>query len=289
MAEIKGTGVAVATPFREDGSVDFNSLEKLINHLIEGGVQFLVALGTTGETPTLTNDEKTAIIDFFYEVNKKRVPLVIGIGGNSTNAVIKALKETNLHGAEAVLSVTPYYNKPSQEGIYQHFKEIARVSPLPVILYNVPGRTSSNISAETCLKLANEFKGQIIAVKEASGDMGQIMKILKDKPKGFEVLSGDDALTFPMICLGAKGVISVLGNAYPKEFSDMVNLTLKGDYENARELHYKLIPVIDAMFAEGNPAGLKAFLNIMGICPNNLRLPLVPASSDLYNRIKKMV
>jgi 4-hydroxy-tetrahydrodipicolinate synthase len=289
MAEIKGTGVAVATPFREDGSVDFNSLEKLINHLIEGGVQFLVALGTTGETPTLTNDEKTAIIDFFYEVNKKRVPLVIGIGGNSTNAVIKALKETNLHGAEAVLSVTPYYNKPSQEGIYQHFKEIARVSPLPVILYNVPGRTSSNISAETCLKLANEFKGQIIAVKEASGDMGQIMKILKDKPKGFEVLSGDDALTFPMICLGAKGVISVLGNAYPKEFSDMVNLTLKGDYENARELHYKMIPVIDAMFAEGNPAGLKAFLNIMGICPNNLRLPLVPASSDLYNRIKKMV
>jgi 4-hydroxy-tetrahydrodipicolinate synthase len=289
MAEIKGTGVAVATPFREDGSVDFNSLEKLINHLIEGGVQFLVALGTTGETPTLTNDEKTAIIDFFYEVNKKRVPLVIGIGGNSTNAVIKALKETNLHGAEAVLSVTPYYNKPSQEGIYQHFKEIARVSPLPVILYNVPGRTSSNISAETCLKLANEFKGQIIAVKEASGDMGQIMKILKDKPKGFEVLSGDDALTFPMICLGAKGVISVLGNAYPKEFSDMVNLTLKGDYENARELHYKMIPLIDAMFAEGNPAGLKAFLNIMGICPNNLRLPLVPASSDLYNRIKKMV
>jgi 4-hydroxy-tetrahydrodipicolinate synthase len=289
MAEIKGTGVAVATPFRKDGSVDFNSLEKLINHLIEGGVQFLVALGTTGETPTLTNDEKTAIIDFFYEVNKKRVPLVIGIGGNSTNAVIKALKETNLHGAEAVLSVTPYYNKPSQEGIYQHFKEIARVSPLPVILYNVPGRTSSNISAETCLKLANEFKGQIIAVKEASGDMGQIMKILKDKPKGFEVLSGDDALTFPMICLGAKGVISVLGNAYPKEFSDMVNLTLKGDLENARELHYKMIPLIDAMFAEGNPAGLKAFLNIMGICPNNLRLPLVPASSDLYNRIKKMV
>jgi 4-hydroxy-tetrahydrodipicolinate synthase len=289
MTEIKGTGVAVATPFRVDGSVDFNSLEKLINHIINGGVQFLVALGTTGETPTLTSDEKSAIIDFFYEVNNKRVPLVIGIGGNSTNSVIKALKETNLQHADAVLSVAPYYNKPSQEGIYQHFKEIARVSSLPVILYNVPGRTSSNISADTCLKLANDYKGQIIAVKEASGDMGQIMKILKNKPKGFEVLSGDDALTFPMICLGATGVISVVANAYPKEFSEMVQLALNGDYENARKSHFKILPMIDAMFAEGNPAGLKAFLNIMGICPNNLRLPLVPASKDLFSRIKKLV
>lgn len=289
MAEIKGTGVAMVTPFREDGSVDFKSLEKLVNHLISGGVQFLVVLGTTGETPTLTMDEKSAIIDFVYEVNNNRVPVVIGVGGNSTNAVVHSLKEINLKHADAILSVAPYYNKPSQEGLYQHFKEIALGSPLPVILYNVPGRTGSNISADTCLRLANDFKNQIIAVKEASGDFGQIMKIIKNKPKGFGVLSGDDALTFPLISLGAAGVISVVGNAYPKDFSDMVQFALKGDYENARNLHYRLLPIIEAMFAEGNPAGLKAFLHQMNICPNNLRLPLVPASQDLYNRIKKLL
>ena len=291
MAEkkITGTGVAIVTPFRKDGSVNFKSLEKLVNFLITNGVDYLVVLGTTGETPVLTKDEKQAIVNQVIEVNNKRVPIIQGLGGNNTLEMVNSLKNCSFEGIDALLSVTPYYNKPGQEGLYQHYKAIVQASPLPVILYNVPGRTGTNLSAETTLRLAVEFPRQIVAVKEASSNLPQIMNILKDKPASFQLVSGDDALTFPLISLGGSGVISVVANAFPAEFSSMVRLMLEGKTNEARKIHYKMLPIIDLVFAEGSPTGIKAFLDVMGIAPNYLRLPLVPASKDLYRKIESAV
>ncbi len=282
----KGTGVALATPFRNDGSIDFNALKKLVNYVTEKGVDYLVVLGTTGETPVLSPDEKNAIVDMVKEVNDGRLPVVMGIGGNSTSAVKTCIMETDFTGIDAILSVAPYYNKPGQEGMYQHFKSIAEASPVPVILYNVPGRTGSNISAETTLRLASKFRNQIVAIKEASGNLQQVMAIIKDKPEKFLVLSGDDASALPLISMGASGVISVIANAYPGEFSRLVALALEDKFTEARKIHYSLLPVYDMLFAEGNPSGLKAFLDVMGIAQNNLRLPLTTVSKGLYEKIR---
>jgi 4-hydroxy-tetrahydrodipicolinate synthase len=284
-----GTGVAIVTPFRKDGSVDFKSLEKLVNFLITKGADYLVVLGTTGETPVLTKDEKQAIVNQVIEINNKRVPLVQGLGGNNTLEIVNALQNSGFEGVDALLSVSPYYNKPGQEGFYQHYKAIALNSPLPVILYNVPGRTGANLSHETTLRLAKEYGRQLIAIKEASGNLPQIMNILKDKPASFSVISGDDGLTFPLISLGSSGVISVVANAFPAEFSTMVRLMLDGKTAEARKIHYKMLPVIDLVFAEGSPTGIKAFLDVMDIVPNYLRLPLVSASKDLYKKIEVAV
>ena len=286
---ITGTGVAIVTPFRKDGSVDFKSLEKLVNFLISKGVDYLVVLGTTGETPVLSKDEKQAIVNQVIEVNNKRVPIIQGLGGNNTLEIIHALQTSNFEGVSALLNVTPYYNKPGQEGLYQHYKAIAQVSPLPVILYNVPGRTGTNLAAETTLRLAKDFGQQFIGIKEASGNVPQIMNIIKDKPQAFQLISGDDALTFPLISLGGTGVSSVVANAFPGEFSTMVRLMLDGKISEARKIHYKLLPIIDLVFAEGSPTGVKAFLDVMGIVPNYLRLPLIPASKDLYKKIELAV
>lgn len=287
--KITGTGVAIITPFRKDGSVDFKSLEKLVDFLITKGVNYLVVLGTTGETPVLSKDEKQAIVNMVVEVTDKRVPIVQGLGGNNTLEVLTCLKNSHFDGVDAILSITPYYNKPNQEGLYQHYKAIAQNSPLPVILYNVPSRTGVNLTAETTLRLAKDFGKQIIAVKEASGNMSQVMNILKDKPLGFNVISGDDALTFPLLSLGATGVISVVANAFPAEFSTMVKLAMDGKIAEARKIHFKMLPIIDLVFAEGSPAGIKAFLDVMGIAPNYLRLPLVPVSKELYKKIDLVV
>ena len=279
-----GTGVAIVTPFREDGSIDFKSLEKLLEHIIAKGVEFVVALGTTGENVTLSKDEKKAVVNHVIDVINKRVPLVVGIGGNNTQEIISTIKSSEFDGIDAILSVAPYYNKPTQNGLFLHFKSIAEICPVPVIIYNVPSRTGSNISADTTIKLAREVKN-IIAIKEASGDMKQIMHIVKGKPKNFLVLSGDDALTLPMIALGGSGVISVIANAYPKDFSEMVRLALKSEMTKAMELHYKLIEMIWALFTEGSPSGVKAVLEILGIAKNYVRLPLVPVSDEHYKKI----
>lgn len=288
MIELTGTGVAIVTPFHFSGEIDYSSLTKLINNIIENGIDFIVALGTTSEAVTLSASEKKDVMLHVKEVVAKRVPIVMGIGGNNTNAVVEDINNSDLEGISAILSVAPYYNKPNQRGIYEHFKAIAEVCPLPVILYNVPGRTSSNIAADTCIKLAHEFKN-IVAVKEASGDLSQIMKIIESKPDGFEVLSGDDALTFPMITLGAEGVISVVANSFPREFSQMVNYARIGDVEDARNLHYRLLEFTGLIFEEGNPAGVKSALEIQGVMSNNLRLPMVPVSNELYMRITKEI
>ncbi len=282
----KGTGVALATPFRNDGSIDFNALEKLVSHVIKNGVNYLVVLGTTGETPVLSTDEKNAVVDFIRELNDGKLPVVVGIGGNSTSSVVNTIMETDCTGIDAILSVAPYYNKPGQEGLYRHFKSIAEASPRPVILYNVPGRTGSNISSATTLRLAKDFSGQIVAVKEASGNLQQVMAILKDKPGDFALISGDDALTFPLTTLGGSGAISVIANAFPSHFSRMVSNALEGNLDEARKLHYELFPAYNMLFEEGNPAGVKAFLEVMGIVKNNLRLPLTPVSKELYEKIK---
>jgi 4-hydroxy-tetrahydrodipicolinate synthase len=286
---LTGTGVAIVTPFRKDGSVDFKSLEKLVNFLIAKGVNYLVVLGTTGETPVLTKDEKQAIVNQVIEITNKRVPIVQGLGGNNTLEILHSLQNCNFEGIDVLLSVTPYYNKPSQEGLYQHYRAISQASPLPIILYNVPGRTGTNMTAETTIRLANEFGKQIIATKEASANFPQIMNILKDKPATFQVISGDDALTFPLMTMGCSGVISVVGNAFPAEFSTMVKLLLDGKIVEARKIHFKMLPVIDLVFAEGSPTGVKAFLEVMGIVPNYLRLPLVPASKDLHKKIEAIL
>lgn len=283
-----GTGVAIITPFREDGSIDFKSLEKLLEHIIAKEVEYIVALGTTGENVTLSKDEKKAVVNHVEDVVGKRVPIVVGMGGNNTQEVVTGIKSADFDGIDAILSVAPYYNKPSQKGLYLHFKSIAEVSPVPVIIYNVPGRTGSNISADTTLKLAKEVKN-IIAIKEASGDMCQLMNIIKNKPKNFLVLSGDDALTLPMIAIGGSGVISVTANAYPKEFSDMVRFAMKGEISKAAEIHYKLLDMIWALFAEGSPSGVKAALEILGIAKNCVRLPLVPVSDDHYRKIAALI
>ena len=245
--KLKGTGVALVTPFRKDGNVDFKSLEKLLNHVINGKVEYLVVLGTTGESVTLSINEKSAIIDFVKEINAGRLPIVLGLGGNNTQEILNQIADFDFDGIDAILSVSPYYNKPSQKGIYQHFKMIANQSPVPVILYNVPARTGSNITAETTLALANEVEN-IIGIKEASGSIEQCMRIIKDKPKGLLVISGDDVITLPLIACGADGVISVIANAYPKNFSEMVRQTLSGNYDEARSLHYSFMEIIPLLF-----------------------------------------
>lgn len=285
---IKGTGVAMVTPFKKDKSIDYVGLEKLINYLIDEGVDFLVSMGTTGESAVLSIEEKRKVVGFTKEKINSRVPFVVGIGGNNTWEVVTTLKTTNFEGIDAILSVSPAYNKPTQEGIYQHFKAISEACPIDIILYNVPGRTSSNMEANTTLRLAHKFKN-IIAVKEASGNMEQIMTILRDKPTKFKVLSGDDALTLPMIYMGAEGVISVQAMAQPKEFSEMVMHGLEGKVNKANELHYPQLEIIDNLFAEGNPAGVKACLKIKGICEEHVRLPLVNISRERYKKLKSLL
>jgi 4-hydroxy-tetrahydrodipicolinate synthase len=283
----KGTGVAIVTPFHNDGSIDFNGLGRLVNHLIISGADYLVVLGTTGETVTLNKDEKQAVVNYVVEITEKRVPIVLGLGGNNTREVISDFKFFDFENIDAVLSVSPYYNKPIQEGIFQHYRMIAGECPVPLILYNVPGRTASNLSAETTLRLAQV--SNIIGVKEASGNLEQCMKIIKDRPEGFLVISGDDALTLPLIACGGDGVISVVANAYPAIFSQMVNFALKGDFENARKNHYKLLDITNLFFAEGNPGGVKAALKIMDIMQDNLRLPLVNISDITFEKIRKEI
>ncbi len=286
MNKFYGTGVAMVTPFKADGSVDFPGLKKLIDHIIDGGVEYLVSLGTTGETATLTKEEKQDIWDFTIETVAGRVPLVAGIGGNNTAEIEETLRNFNPEGFDAILSVSPYYNKPSQEGIYQHYKAIAEASPLPIILYNVPGRTGSMVSAETIIRLANDFKN-IIAVKEASANFDQFNKIAKEKPEDFMLISGDDPITLPMIALGAVGVISVVGNALPKAFSTMVRMCLAGNFVEAQPLHYSLLEFTNLCFVEGNPAGVKSALKQLKVCDDYLRLPLVPVSSTTKDKIVK--
>jgi len=279
-----GTGVAIVTPFRNDGSVDFKSLGKLLEHIIKGGVNYIVVLGTTGESLTLSKDEKKAVVNFVADTISGRTPLVVGIGGNSTDEVLDTINHTDFNGIDAILSVAPYYNKPSQQGLYLHFKAIASTSPVPVIIYNVPGRTGVNITAETTIKLATDFKS-IIATKEASGNLNQIMQIINKKPKSFQVISGDDALTLPIVAIGGAGVISVTANAYPKQVSDMVRFALKNEMSKANDLHYMLYDMNNALFEEGNPPGIKALLEIMKIAQNNLRLPMAPVSDILFSKI----
>ena len=288
MDKIKGTGVALVTPFNEDKSVDYKGLENLLNHVIDGGIDYLVLMGTTGESVTLSKVEKVAVVDFCKKINNSRIPVVLGIGGNNTMQVVEDIKSANLDGIDAILSVSPAYNKPSQEGIYQHYKMISGNCPLPIIVYNVPGRTASNISAETTVRLANDFEN-IVAVKEASGDMDQIMKIIKNKPSDFVVLSGDDGLTLPMIHMGAEGVISVIGQSHPKEYSDMVSFGLSGNQEIANQLHNKLYDFYVPLYAEGNPVGIKACLELLGICKSQVRLPLVEASDAIKNELKSLM
>lgn len=288
MKRFRGTGVAVVTPFKNDSSIDFSALGRVINHVIEGGVDYIVALGTTGESATLSKEEKTAIISYFVEIIDKRVPLVVGVGGNNTQEIINVVRNIDLTGINAILSVAPYYNKPSQKGLFQHFKTFATSCPLPVILYNVPGRTGCNISSDTCLELANECEN-IIGIKEASGDLAQIMRIVKDKPSDFLVISGDDMLIIPVIAAGGEGVISVLANAYPAETSRIVNSALKNDFGKARETQFRMMEMIYLLFADGNPAGIKSILSQMNLCQNELRLPLVPVGKPVLQRIEKAV
>ena len=283
----KGTGVALVTPFKNDLQVDYPALENIVNHVINNGVDFLVALGTTSEAAVLTEEEKKRVVETIVNTNNGRVHVMLGVGGNNTAAVLQQLKQLVFSGITGVLSVVPYYNKPQQEGIKAHFKAIADISRVPVILYNVPGRTSQNMSAKTCLELAKHHN--IVAVKEASGDMQQVMEILRDKPDNFTVLSGDDALTMPLIALGADGVISVAANAYTRDFSDMVKLQRAGETAKARALHYKMLELTNLLFEDGNPAGVKALLNLMGLCEDVLRLPLVSMRSDLKKRMKDII
>ena len=282
---LRGTGVAMVTPFSESGEVDFEALGNFIEFLIENKVEYLVSLGTTGETPTLSKNEMKAILDFTFDKVKDRIPVVVGIGGNNTADVLHGLETFPLDKAVAVLSSSPNYNKPSQEGIFQHYRKIAENSPKPVILYNVPGRTGSNITAETTLRLARECSN-IMGIKEASGNMIQGMHILKDRPKDFLVVSGDDHITLPMIACGMDGVISVAANCFPKDFSEMVRYSISNHFEEARALHYKLLTGIDLLFAENNPAGVKCFLSEMGLISNQLRLPLVPLSASIHQKVK---
>lgn len=283
--QLQGTGVAMVTPFKTNTEVDFDALGKLIDHIIDNGVEYVVSLGTTGETPTLDAEERSDIINFTYERVDNRVPVIVGIGGNNTREVMENLQSYPLEHATAVLSASPYYNKPSQEGIFQHYKNVASASPKPVILYNVPGRTGSNMTAETTLRLAKEVEN-IAGMKEASGNMIQCMHILRDRPDDFLVVSGDDHLTLPLMACGMDGVISVAANCFPKDFAAMVRYCLQGDYALARPLHYKCLEGNDLLFAENNPAGVKAFLYEMGIMENVLRLPVVPLSEAIHQKVK---
>ena len=282
---LQGTGVALVTPFSNDFEIDYNALGKLIDFVIDGGVNYVVSLGTTGETPTLNKKEKINIVEYTYDRVNNRVPVVVGIGGNDTNELINDLKTFPLDQAIAVLSASPYYSKPSQEGIFQHYKALAEASSRPIILYNVPGRTGRNMNAETTIRLAKEVEN-IAGIKEASGDMAQCMQILRDKPDHFLVVSGDDALALPQMACGMEGVISVAANALPKDFSNLIRYCLKGDYEAAKKVNDKLIEAYELMFAENNPAGVKAFLAELGIIENITRLPVVPLSEPLHEKVK---
>jgi 4-hydroxy-tetrahydrodipicolinate synthase len=288
MRELLGTGVALVTPFKNDKSVDFKGLERLVNFQIDNGVNYMVVLGTTGEPATLTAEEKEQVKKTIIKTNNGRIPLVIGIGGNNTMAVINEIKTTDLSPFSAILSVSPYYNKPTQEGIYQHFKAISEASPKPVIIYNVPGRTGKNIEPTTVLRLANDFKN-IVAVKEAAGDLVQAMRIIKNKPTDFMVISGDDLIALPMTLAGGSGVISVIGQGLPKDFSEMIQLGLKNDVIEANRLHYKIMDSIDYIFEECNPAGIKALLEKVNICSSNVRLPLVNATEILHQKINNFI
>ena len=271
----KGLGIALVTPFLSDGSVDYKSLQRLVEYQIQNGADFFCILATTGETPCLTAEEKERIKNLVVELNKGRLPILMGCGGNNTAAVVEELKTADLSGIDGILSVCPYYNKPSQEGLYQHFKAIAKASPLPVVLYNVPGRTGINLKPETTVRLAKDCEN-IVAIKEASGSLEQVDEIIKNGPSGFDVISGNDALTFSMIASGAAGVISVIGNALPKEFSRMIRYEFRGEYEPARKIHHRFTELYSLLFVDGNPAGVKALLHEMGFIENELRLPLVP-------------
>jgi 4-hydroxy-tetrahydrodipicolinate synthase len=286
--KLRGTGVALATPFSSNGSVNFNGLEKLIEHNIKGGVEYLVSLGTTGESVTLSAEEKLEVLNFTIDKAAGRVPVIAGFGGSNTQYVISEIEKFHFKGVDAILSVSPAYNKPTQEGIYQHYKAIAAASPVPVILYNVPGRTACNMKAETTLRIAEEVPN-VIGMKEASGDFTQCMQIIKNKPKDFLVISGDDNITLGLIAYGFDGVISVVGQAFPQIFSDMVRQALKGDFETARKLHYQLNDITDMLFAEGNPGGVKYALQILGVCESHLRLPLVDISDELKKKLHKAI
>ncbi len=288
MKELRGTGVAMVTPFNADGTVDFQSLEKLTNHLIEGGVNYLVVMGTTGESVTLTKEEKKAVLSSILETSSGRIPVVLGVGGNNTADVVAQLQSLDTTGLTAILSVSPAYNKPTQDGIYAHYAEVSKASPLPVILYNVPGRTGSNMLAETTLRLARDFNN-IIAIKEASGSLDQCTAILKDRPEGFLVISGDDTLSLPIIASGGDGVISVVANAFPAEYSELISSSLNGDLATAQKRQYQLFDLINMLFAEGNPAGVKCVLKMLGICEENVRLPLVQVSESLASKLKAEV
>jgi 4-hydroxy-tetrahydrodipicolinate synthase len=288
MKELFGTGVALVTPFNEDKSVDFEGLKRLVNFQIDNGVNYLVVLGTTGEPATLTAKEKEQVKDTIIKTNNGRLPLVIGIGGNNTMAVVNEIKTTDLSNFCAILSVSPYYNKPTQEGIYQHFKAVSEASPLPIILYNVPGRTGKNFEPKTVLRLANDFKN-IVAVKEAAGDIVQAMRLIQHKPTDFMIISGDDMIALPMVLAGGAGVISVIGQGLPKDFSEMILLGLNGKIKEANKLHYKMLDSIDFIFEECNPSGIKALLNKVNISSQHVRLPLVAASYELQQKINNFV
>ena len=284
MNKFLGTGVALVTPFKKDKSIDFSALERIVNYNIGGGVEYLVVLGTTGESVVLTAKEKEQVIAKITEVNNKRLPMVLGVGGNNTADVVDQLKNTDLSNFDAVLSVSPYYNKPSQEGIYQHFKAIAQASQKPIILYNVPSRTGSNMTPETVARLAHDFDN-VIGVKEAAGDIVQAMKMTQLTPDNFLVISGDDMIALPMVLAGGAGVISVIGQGLPKEFSEMIRLGLKGEVKKAFDLHYKIVDSIDYIFEEGNPVGIKAMFHKLGLCKPDVRLPLIEVSDSLQNKI----
>ncbi|MEQ3690736.1 MAG: 4-hydroxy-tetrahydrodipicolinate synthase [Flavobacterium sp.] len=286
MQKFIGTGVALVTPFRKDFSVDTEALTRIVNHVVNGGVEYLVVLGTTAESATLSNEEKELVIDTVVKANNMRLPLVLGVGGNNTSKVVEELRTRDFSAFDGILSVSPYYNKPTQEGIYQHFKAIAEVSPLPVILYNVPGRTASNMLPTTVVKLANEFEN-IVAIKEAAGDIVQAMKLIQMAPKEFLVISGDDMITLPMVLAGGAGVISVIGEGFPKEFSEMVRLGLNRKVDEAYKLHYLLADSIDMIFEQGNPGGIKEVFKSLGLSENTVRLPLVNVNEELASRINK--
>lgn len=284
----KGLGIALVTPFNEDGSVDYQSLKRLVEYQLDNGADFLCILVTTSETPTLSKEEKAEIKKFIVEFVNGRVPIMMGCGGYNTAAIVEELKTGDFTGIDGILSICPYYNKPSQEGLYQHFKAISAATKLPIILYNVPGRTGVNMTAATTVRLAKDCNN-IVAIKEASGNLEQINEIIKNKPSTFDVISGDDALTFPMISCGAVGVISVIGNALPKEFSKMIRLQFKGEYEPARKIHHKFIDLFSLLFVDGNPAGVKAMLHEMGMIKNILRLPLVPTRISTLQKMSEIM
>jgi 4-hydroxy-tetrahydrodipicolinate synthase len=286
--DLKGMGVALVTPFKDDDSVDFEALQRLVEYQVQNGTDYLVILGTTAETPTLAEEEKAEIVRRTVAQVRRRIPLVLGVSGNCTREVVRKLEQEDFRGMDGILSVVPYYNKPSQEGIYRHYKALAEATPLPLILYNVPGRTGVNMTAETTLRVAREFE-HVVAVKEASGNIVQIDGILKNKPQHFEVISGDDSITFPLIALGAIGVISVIGNALPAEFSRMVRLALSGDYEGARTIHSRFIELFELLVVDGNPAGVKSLLHLMGYIENRLRLPLVPTRIPTSEKIREVL